>query len=90
MGCEDHARAPKGTERRRPGVGGVPPIYSRAMSVRPIITLGDPRLRLQGLPVDSFGKYLHELLDDLTDSMRARARRRPRCARSWASRSRRA
>ena len=32
--------------------------------------LGDPRLRLKGLPVDSFGKYLHELLDDLTDSMR--------------------
>src|SRR5215213_2769131 len=40
------------------------------MSVLPIITLGDPRLRLKGLPVDSFGKYLHELLDDLTDSMR--------------------
>ena len=35
------------------------------MSVRPIITLGDPRLRLKGKPVDSFGKYLHELLDDL-------------------------
>ena len=40
------------------------------MSVLPIITLGDPRLRLKGEPVDSFGKYLHELLDDLTDSMR--------------------
>ena len=40
------------------------------MSVRPIITLGDPRLRLKGLPVESFGKYLHELLDDLTASMR--------------------
>jgi peptide deformylase len=40
------------------------------MSVRPILTLGDPRLRLRGEPVDSFGKYLHELLDDLTDSMR--------------------
>jgi peptide deformylase len=40
------------------------------MSVRPIITLGDPRLRLKGLPVDSFGRYLHALLDDLTDSMR--------------------
>jgi peptide deformylase len=40
------------------------------MSVRPIILLGDPRLRLKGEPVDSFGKYLHELLDDLTDSMR--------------------
>jgi peptide deformylase len=40
------------------------------MSVRPILTLGDPRLRLKGLPVDSFGKYLHELLDDLTHTMR--------------------
>src|SRR5438270_13724393 len=41
-----------------------------AMSVRPIVLLGDPRLRLKGQPVDSFGRYLHELLDDLTDSMR--------------------
>jgi peptide deformylase len=40
------------------------------MSVRPILTLGDSRLRLKGRPVDSFGKYLHQLLDDLTDSMR--------------------
>ena len=40
------------------------------MSVRPIVTLGDPRLRLKGQPVDSFGKYLHELLDDLTETMR--------------------
>jgi peptide deformylase len=40
------------------------------MSVRPIVLLGDPRLRLKGEPVDSFGKFLHELLDDLTDTMR--------------------
>jgi len=40
------------------------------MSVRPIVTLGDPRLRLKGRPVDSFGKFLHELLDDLTETMR--------------------
>jgi peptide deformylase len=40
------------------------------MSVRPIVLLGDPRLRLKGEPVDSFGRYLHELLDDLTDTMR--------------------
>ncbi len=40
------------------------------MSVKPIVLLGDPRLRLQGQPVDSFGKWLHELLDDLTDTMR--------------------
>jgi peptide deformylase len=40
------------------------------VSVRQIITLGDPRLRLRGEPVDSFGKPLHELLDDLTHTMR--------------------
>ena len=40
------------------------------MSVKPIILLGDPRLRLKGQTVDSFGKYLHELLDDLADTMR--------------------
>jgi peptide deformylase len=40
------------------------------MSVKPIVLLGDARLRLRGETVDSFGKYLHELLDDLTDSMR--------------------
>ena len=40
------------------------------MSVRPIVLLGDARLRLKGETVDSFGKPLHELLDDLTDSMR--------------------
>ncbi len=44
--------------------------YTRAMSVRPIVLLGDPRLRLVGQPVDSFGKYLHELLDDLAETMR--------------------
>ena len=41
------------------------------MTVQPIITLGDPRLRLKGEPVESFGKYLHELLDDLAHTMRA-------------------
>jgi peptide deformylase len=40
------------------------------MSVRPILLLGDPRLRLKGEPVDSFGKFLHELLDDLAATMR--------------------
>jgi peptide deformylase len=40
------------------------------VTVQPIITLGDARLRLKGEPVDSFGKYLHELLDDLTQTMR--------------------
>jgi peptide deformylase len=41
-----------------------------AVTLRPIITLGDPRLRLKGKPVDSFGKPLHELLDDLAQTMR--------------------
>ena len=41
------------------------------MSVRPIVQLGDPRLRLKGLPVTSFNKFLHNLLDDLTHTMRA-------------------
>ncbi|HLX35019.1 MAG TPA: peptide deformylase [Candidatus Limnocylindrales bacterium] len=40
------------------------------MSVRPILTLGDPRLRLKGQPVDSFGRFLGGLLDDLTHTMR--------------------
>jgi peptide deformylase len=40
------------------------------MSVRPIVLLGDPRLRLKGLPVDSFGRFLHELLDDMAETMR--------------------
>jgi len=40
------------------------------VTVRPIVTLGDPRLRLKGEPVDSFGRPLHELLDDLAHTMR--------------------
>lgn len=40
------------------------------MTVKPILTLGDPRLRLKGEPVDSFGPYLQELIDDLTQTMR--------------------
>jgi peptide deformylase len=40
------------------------------MSVRPIVTLGDPRLRIKGEPVSSFGKLLGHLLDDLTHTMR--------------------
>jgi peptide deformylase len=40
------------------------------VSVRPIVLLGDPRLRIKGEPVDSFGRFLHGLLDDLTHTMR--------------------
>ena len=45
-------------------------IYFAPMTIQPIITLGDPRLRLKGEHVDSFGRYLHELLDDLAQTMR--------------------
>ena len=41
------------------------------VSVRPIVLLGDPRLRLRGEPVESFGRFLHGLLDDLAHTMRA-------------------
>ena len=41
------------------------------MSVRPIVLLGDPRLRIKGEPVDTFGRFLHGLLDDLAHTMRA-------------------
>src|SRR5215211_2354698 len=40
------------------------------MSVRPIVLLGDARLRIKGEPVTSFGKLLGHLLDDLTHTMR--------------------
>jgi peptide deformylase len=40
------------------------------MSLRPILTLGDPRLRVQGQPVTSFNRLLHTLLDDMTATMR--------------------
>jgi peptide deformylase len=40
------------------------------VSIRPILTLGDPRLRLRGEPVTSFGRPLHALLDDLVATMR--------------------
>src|SRR5262245_7630446 len=40
------------------------------MSIRPILTLGDARLRPHGQPVDTFGKFLHGLLDDLAQTMR--------------------
>ena len=39
--------------------------------MRPIVTLGDPRLRLRGEPVARFDKDLHRLLDDMVDTMRA-------------------
>ena len=44
--------------------------YTPRVSVRPIVLLGDPRLRLRGEPVESFGRFLHGLLDDLTHTMR--------------------
>lgn len=40
------------------------------MSIRPVIKLGDPRLRIPGKPVERFDKGLHSLLDDMTETMR--------------------
>lgn len=40
------------------------------MTLRPIVTLGDARLRVVGKPIESFGPALHELLDDMTETMR--------------------
>jgi peptide deformylase len=40
------------------------------MSVLPILTLGDLRLRLKGQPVEFFNRFLHGLIDDLTETMR--------------------
>jgi peptide deformylase len=40
------------------------------MTLRPIVTLGDARLRVPGRPVDRFDKELHELLDDMAQTMR--------------------
>lgn len=40
------------------------------MTLRPIVTLGDARLRIAGKRIESFGPSLHELLDDMTQTMR--------------------
>ena len=40
------------------------------MAIRPIVQLGDPRLRVVGRPVSSFGRSLHALLDEMTQVMR--------------------
>ena len=63
--AEDQPRAggtiePHATARQRPPSPSrdraVCRVYSAVMSVRPIVLLGDPRLRLKGETVDSFGK----------------------------------
>src|SRR6476661_534591 len=68
----DPGRRPPHREADRGSLGSRrdPSLYFAAMSVRPIVMLGDQRLRLKGKPVDSFGAYLHELLDDLAHTMR--------------------
>lgn len=40
------------------------------MSVLPIVTLGDPRLRMPGEPVRHFDKMLGRLIDDMIETMR--------------------
>ncbi|MFN8630668.1 MAG: peptide deformylase [Chloroflexota bacterium] len=39
------------------------------MPTRPIVTLGDPRLRLVGQPVVKFDRALGELIDDMVETM---------------------
>jgi len=41
------------------------------MSLRPIVTLGDARLRRRGERVRTFDRDLHRLLDDMLETMRA-------------------
>jgi peptide deformylase len=40
------------------------------MTLRPIVTLGDARLRVPGRPVERFDKELHQLLEDMAETMR--------------------
>jgi peptide deformylase len=40
------------------------------MAIRPILQLGDARLRVTGAPITSFGKPLHALLEEMTAVMR--------------------
>ena len=51
-------RAPAATLGSRTGPTRRLDLILGAMSVRPIVLLGDPRLRLKGEPVSSFGKFL--------------------------------
>lgn len=44
--------------------------YTQGMAIRPILQLGDPRLRLVGAPITRFGRQLHALLDEMTEVMR--------------------
>lgn len=47
-----------------------PARYSSAMAVRPILRMGDPRLRVVSSPVDQFDTpELHELVADMFDTM---------------------
>lgn len=41
------------------------------MAIRPIVTLGDPRLRLVGRPVVRFDRELGQLIDDMVETMDA-------------------
>ncbi len=41
------------------------------MAIRPIVTLGEPRLRLPGRPIVKFDRELGALLDDMVETMDA-------------------
>ena len=56
------------------------------MAVMRIVTVGDPDddvLHRQAMRVRTFGPELHELLDDMVETMREAARRGPGRAAGW-------
>jgi peptide deformylase len=61
------------TARRSPPPHGRGPArrYHRTVPVRPILTLGDPRLREPGREVVSFDRALGRLIDDMIETMDA-------------------
>jgi peptide deformylase len=48
---------------------GAPPRYHARMPVRPIVQLGDPRLRQPGREVVRFDRELGRLIDDMIETM---------------------
>jgi peptide deformylase len=45
--------------------------YHRPMAIRPIVTLGDARLRLLGQPIVRFDRELAQIIDDMVETMDA-------------------
>jgi peptide deformylase len=49
--------------------GSRPVLISRAMAIRPLVTLPDPRLRLKSVPVDKIDAEVRRLSQDMLDTM---------------------